>query len=91
MIVLKVIKITDFKLTKDEETHASRLHEKAVVIDALQGVLAADPERYFPEFVEGGVRAYWGANIGYINVSWAPRAGSAFGVPFFGIARIKET
>jgi membrane dipeptidase len=57
VIVLKVIKITDFKLTKDEETHALQLHEKAVVIDALQGVLAADPERYFPEFVEGGVNA----------------------------------
>ncbi len=49
--------MSDFKLTKDQETHASWLHGEAVVIDALQGVLAADPERYFPEFVEGGVRA----------------------------------
>ncbi len=54
---MRVARITDFKLTKDEETHALKLHEKAVVIDALQGVLAADPDRYFPEFVEGGVNA----------------------------------
>lgn len=47
--------VSGFGLTKDQEEHALRLHMKAVVIDALQGVLAADPERYFPEFVEGGV------------------------------------
>jgi membrane dipeptidase len=52
-----VVRITDFKLTKDEETHALQLHGKAVVIDSLQGVLAADPNRYFPEFMKGGVTA----------------------------------
>lgn len=52
-----VVGISDFELTKDEEAHALRLHEEAIVIDALQGVLAADPDRYFPEFMEGGVTA----------------------------------
>ncbi|MBC8225432.1 membrane dipeptidase [Candidatus Bathyarchaeota archaeon] len=52
-----MVSISDFELTRDEESHALRLHEEAVVIDALQGVLAADPDRYFPEFVEGGVTA----------------------------------
>jgi len=47
--------VNDFGLTKDQEEHAMRLHGEAVVIDALQGVLAADPEKYIPEFMEGGV------------------------------------
>lgn len=53
----RVFGVSDFELTKNQETHALWLHGEAVVIDALQGVLAADPERYFPEFVEGGVNA----------------------------------
>jgi membrane dipeptidase len=44
-------------LTKDKENHALELHKKAIVFDALQGVLAQDPEKYFPEFVEGGLTA----------------------------------
>ena len=49
--------INNIKLTKDQEEHALQLHKKSIVIDALQGVLAADPDRYFPEFNEGGVTA----------------------------------
>ncbi len=49
--------INNIKLSKDAEEHALYLHKKSIVIDALQGVLAADPDTYYPEFMEGGVTA----------------------------------
>jgi len=52
-----VVIILNLKLTKDKEKYALELHKKAIVFDALQGVLAADPDKYFPEFVEGGLTA----------------------------------
>ena len=52
-----MIIIFNVMLTKDKENHALELHKKAIVFDALQGVLAQDPEKYFPEFVEGGLTA----------------------------------
>ena len=49
--------INNIKLSKDTEEHALHVHKESIVIDALQGVLVADPDNYFPEFMAGGVTA----------------------------------
>jgi len=50
-----VAAINNIKFSKDTEEHALHLHKESIVIDALQGVLAADPDTYYPEFMQGGV------------------------------------
>jgi len=65
-----VISIIDFELTRDEEAHAQRLHEDAVVIDALQGVLAADPDTYFRVRGRRGDRMFPGCRRGRGLVSF---------------------
>jgi membrane dipeptidase len=52
-----VVIIYNFDLSKDEEEHALQLHRESIVIDALQEVLAKNPDTYFPEFMDGGVTA----------------------------------
>ena len=84
--------INKINLTSDQVEHALELHKKSIVIDALQGVLAVDPDRYYPEFIEGGVTACFQDIGGGTDVSPYPQViPGNFQSNVLGIDRLRKT
>jgi membrane dipeptidase len=84
--------ITDMYLSRDQEEHAIQVHKKTIVIDALQGVLALDTDRYYSEFTDGGVTACFQDIGGGTDVSPYPQVTPGnFKTNVLGLDRLQNT
>ena len=84
--------INSIKLSKDLDEHALELHQKSIVIDALQGVLMADPDNYFSEFMDGGVTACFQDIGGGTDISPYPQVTPGnFKTNVLGLDNLRKT